>query len=139
MCFCTPYSHLVIISYMCLSLSLFITFITCQKAPQRIGQAKRHHKEQDRIRWVKLEEVPYLFTFSRNGLEKAGKLEEAPCLSAFSDKHQKIYHFYFILEKFQQPFHALYEMMVCTASYIIIYSICVLWEVVTTKMGEDDF
>jgi len=58
--------------------------------------------KMDRVGRLNLEEVPYLSIFSPKGLDKAGKLERALCLSTFSDKHYKNLPFLFYSWKFQQ-------------------------------------
>ena len=59
--------------------------------------------KMDRVGRLNLEEVPYLSTFLSKGLDKAGKLERAPCLSTFSDKHYKNLPFLFYSWKIPTP------------------------------------
>ena len=49
----------------------------------------------DRVGRLNLEEVLHLSTFSPKGLDRVDKLERAPCLSIFSDKHYKNLPFLF--------------------------------------------
>ena len=63
-------------------------------------------QKMDRIGWVNLEEVLCLSTFSPKGLDKAGKLEEAPYLSTFSDKYYKnLPLLFYFLGKFLHKLH----------------------------------